>query len=100
MVWKPQRTLQSVSVDATVELDEFSEEQLLQALIDSRWISETEAEAIQKRAAVKEKTNVFFSSPEASELEEANDCLRRGNRREAIIHLERFLGRGWIGELQ
>lgn len=105
MAWKRQRTSQSVSVDADVDLDDFSEKQLLQALIDASWISEEEAEAIETRSSLKgaktaigalEKTDTL----DDAELHEARDQLRRGNKSEALIHLERFLGRDWIGELQ
>lgn len=97
MTWKVQRTSQRIDVDAN--LDDFDELQLLQALIDAKWITEGEASVIQKRAATKEKANVF-NSTDADELLEAGDHLRRGNRHEALIHLERFLGRDWIGALQ
>ncbi len=97
MSWKVQRTSQRIDVEAN--LDDFDELQLLQALIDAKWLTENEALAIQKRAATKEKANVFASA-DADELLEASDHLRRGNRHEALIHLERFLGRDWIGALQ
>lgn len=97
MNWKVQRTSRRVDVEAN--LDDFDELQLLQALIDAKWLTENEASAIQKRAATKEKTNVLASA-DADELLEASDHLRRGNRHEALIHLERFLGRDWIGALQ
>lgn len=100
MSWKRQRTSQSLEVSADVDLDDFSEEQLLQALIDSKWISEDEATAIQKRAATKERGSIFANGADADELHEASAYLRRGNRHEALIHLERFLGLDWIGELQ
>lgn len=106
MAWKRQRTSQNVSVDADVDLDQFSEKQLLQALIDASWISEEEAEVIETRSSVKgAKTGIgtlekAAALDEDDELYEARTQLRRGNKSEALIHLERFLGRDWIGALQ
>lgn len=99
MAWKRQSTSKSVDID--VELDEFDECELLQALIDARWISEDEAFSIKARASSTDKKSpVLTSGPDAEELAEANYCIRRGMKGEAIIHLERFLGRDWIGALQ
>lgn len=97
MAWKKQST--SISIDVDAYLDEFREEQLLQGLIDAKWISEQEAEAIRLRKATDDKRSVFQSS-DADELDEARDNLRRGRKTEALIHLERFLGREWSGLLQ
>lgn len=96
MVWKRKST--SISVDVDVDLDDFSETQLLQALIDAKWISEEEADAIEKRSSVKSDGTIFIKPD--TELLNATDCVRRGNKQEALIHLERFLGRDWIGVLQ
>jgi hypothetical protein len=105
MAWKRQRTSQSVSVNADVDLDDFSEKQLLQALIDASWISEEEAEAIETRSSAKGAKAAIGTLEKAAaldddELYEARTQLLRGNRSEALIHLERFLGRDWIGTLQ
>lgn len=97
MAWKIQRTSKSVSVD--VELDDFSNEELLQGLIDSKWVTETEAEAIRIRSS-KCASSSIFKSTDAEELDSARDELLRGRRSEALIHLERFLGREWQGVLQ
>lgn len=101
MVWKRKRT--DTSVDVEVSLDEFDETQLLQALIDAKWIDEKEAEAIEKRAsrtAVDSGKSIFSANvADAEELSEARDNLRRGRKAEALIHLERFLGREWSGML-
>ncbi|KAA0684569.1 hypothetical protein DTW90_36125 [Neorhizobium sp. P12A] len=99
MTWKRQRTTARIDVTANVDLDDFSEQQLLQALIDAKWISEEEAEAIEKRSASKSPVSIFVSSYD-DELSEARSNLRRGHRSEALIHLERYLGRDWIGVLQ
>ncbi|MCS0459487.1 hypothetical protein [Rhizobium favelukesii] len=98
MSWKRQRTSQRIDVEA--DLDDFDELQLLQALIDAKWISEDEAAAIEKRAATIAASAAIFASGGADDFQEATACLRRGNRHEALIHLERFLGRDWIGQLQ
>jgi hypothetical protein len=98
MAWKRQNTHTSVSVDC--DLADFSEEQLLQGLIDAKWVTEQEAEALRLRKAKDEKTPVVFAGTDVAELDEARDFLRRGNRSEAVIHLERFLGREWSGMLQ
>jgi hypothetical protein len=88
-----------MSVDVDVDLDDFSEKQLLQGLVDAKWITEQEAEAIEKRQSTKQGGGIL-ANPIDDELEEASSQLRRGNRSEALIHLERFLGRDWIGALQ
>lgn len=97
MAWKTQSTRTSVSTD--LDLDEFTAEQLLQGLIDARYLSEQEAEAIKMRKAKGDKPS-FPKDADAAELDEARDFLLRGNRSEALIHLERFLGREWSGMLQ
>lgn len=94
MAWRRQSTSTSVDVD----LDDFSTEQLLQALIDAKVISESEAESLSKRSAASERQNAFGVN-DADELYTARQYLMRGNRDEALIHLERFLGREWIGAL-
>ncbi|MGO8242993.1 hypothetical protein [Rhizobium johnstonii] len=99
MGWKRKDTSQNLSVYADIDLADFEEVQLVQALIDAKWLSEEEAEAIEKRASLKETRNIFVNSVD-DELDEARTQLRRGNKSEALIHLERFLGRDWIGELQ
>lgn len=96
MAWKNQRTHHSVDIDLS---DEFSCDQLLQGLINANWLSEAEAEAIQKRAATKEKASVIFAGSDADEIAEARSCIVRGQKIEALIHLERFLGREWSGRL-
>ncbi|MEY9098850.1 hypothetical protein ABIA24_001759 [Sinorhizobium fredii] len=98
MAWKRQST--SVSVDA--ELSDFDELQLLQGLIDAKWLSQAEAEAISARAKLAERSSPLNVSTGADfdTLDRARQYLRMGNRNEAIIHLERFLGREWMGALQ
>lgn len=95
MAWKRQDTSTSIDVD----LGDFSYAQLLQALIDGSVISESEAEQIQKRAKDLSKP-VLSKQPDTWELDVASEYLRRGNRDEAVLHLERYLGRDWVGTLQ
>ncbi|MGN7738275.1 hypothetical protein [Ensifer sp. 22564] len=94
MAWKRRSTSTSVDVD----LEDFDTEQLLQGLIDGKVISEAEAEMLSKRSSV-HAGQLEFSGAVADELTIARQYLHRGNREEAIIHLERFLGREWIGAL-
>ncbi|MQU72373.1 hypothetical protein [Sinorhizobium meliloti] len=96
MAWRRQST--SVSVD--VDLDDFDEMQLLQGLIDAKWISQAEAEAIAARASISERSINISTGADFDLLDRARQYLRMGNRQEAIIHLERFLGRDWMGALQ
>lgn len=96
MSWRRQSTI--VSVDA--DLDDFTEDQLLQGLIDANWLTEDEALVISTRAATKAKTPLQYGGHQADDLYEASRCLRAGRRSEALIFLERFLGRDWIGMLQ
>lgn len=95
MAWKRRSTSISASVDVDLDLDEFDTGQLLQALVDAKAISESEAEAISKRSSL--DSSLPFSGED--ELSIASQYIRRGNREEALIHLERFLGRDWIGAL-
>lgn len=96
MAWKRQYTSNSISVD--VDLDEFDELELLQGLINAKWISETEAEAISKRAKTRDVKAIPMDA-DGAELSCALDCIRIGQKHEALIHLERFLGREFMGRL-
>ncbi|MES0071865.1 hypothetical protein [Mesorhizobium sp. M0058] len=90
------------STSTEVDLSDFSRDQLLQALIDDDSISESEALAIMARRAGKEKVKPVLersSGSDFEELSEVRDELARGRRDEALIHLERFLGRGYAGSL-
>jgi len=99
MTWKRQRT--SHDVDVEVSLDEFSEEQLLQGLIDSKWITEVDAEAIKMRNKGGSLASASVSKIDdcGEELDKAKRCLRRGDKQEALHYLEQFLGREWYGVL-
>lgn len=105
MAWVAQKTARNVNVDAevTVDLSDFSELALLQALIDSDWINRAEAEAIQQRAKAKEQKAKPISGLGApidwEELTEACDWVARRRVDEAVFHLERALGREWYGLL-
>lgn len=96
--WKTRRTYTSVDI----ELNDFDKEQLLQALIDANWLTEEEAAAIALRASrkSKEKIPVVPDAALSEEYQIACDEMRSGRRHEAIVHVERYLGREWIGKLQ
>lgn len=98
MAWNRLATERHVYVDLQ---DDFTNPQLLQGLIDAGWISEIEAEAIVKRAAAKEKAAKVIEHQHdgRADLAIATDYLHRGLIAEARIHLERALGRDWIGVL-
>jgi hypothetical protein len=87
----------SVSID--VDLDEFSDEQILQYMVETKWLTEDEANSLKKRKRAGSAENVFATSG-IDEFVIANDYIRRGMRGEALIHLERFLGHDWYGKLQ
>lgn len=92
MAWKRERTTTYCGFD--MDLDEFSEEQLLQGLIDAKWLSEEEAEAIKQRARSKGESNVgFLKDMPPDDFEIARLEARRGRRSEALIYLSRALGR-------
>jgi hypothetical protein len=95
MTWRRQST--SVSVD--VDLDDFSCEQMLQGLIDAKWLTAEEASAITARSSSAEPLSIGLSDRQGDDLHDARRFLRMGNRQEALIYLERFLGRDWIGAL-
>lgn len=98
MNWRRQST--SSHVEFEVELSEFSEPQLLQRLIDAGWLSGDEAAAIQKRAKSNDSYALPFSTFDPDHLHDAHRAIMRNNRSEALHHLERFLGRDWLGRLQ
>lgn len=97
MTWRRQSTSVSASVD--VELDDFSCEQLLQGLIDAKWLTAEEASSIYARASSSTTTSIGLADRQADDLNDAQRFLRMGNREEALVYLERFLGREWIGAL-
>jgi hypothetical protein len=94
MSWKRQST--SVTVDAECGLDEFGTGQLLQELINRAIITEAAAAVLLRREGVEQLPKGI----DGNELCEAREELLRGRRREALIHLERALGREWLGALQ
>lgn len=101
--WQYQST--EISTDATVDVDlnDFSEDQLLQGLIDSGWLREEEAEIIRQRAENPKTSGpraILFANPfDADELEVATSELLGGRKGEALIRLERLLGHAWAGVL-
>lgn len=99
--WKRRSTEASVMVDVDVDLEEFSPEQLLQELINREYLTEELALAIvagRKDTAATAGIKARLSSNRA-DLEHAEDEIRRGRRNEALIHIERYLGREWTGQL-
>lgn len=106
MKWKCHSTSESVSVDAKVDLDEFRTASLLQELVNRGIINETEAAALLARESEKEpspllRKNVINAVGPIDEesLSVALEYAQRHNRAEALIHLERALGRDWNGML-
>ena len=96
MAWKRRST--STTVRAEVDLDEFGRAELLQALIDDRAITEAEAEAILGRPDLT-SSPIRARGSSGNDLELAGSALHRGDREDALIHVERHLGRDWIGRL-
>lgn len=96
-VWKSKGT--SCSVD--VEIDEFSEEQMLQGLIDAGWISKEEAAAIKARGGkLENRVSLGTVASENDDLYRAKTAIARGDKSEALHYIEYHLGRDWIGVLQ
>lgn len=101
MAWKRKPT--SITVDAEVDLNSFSDAQLLQALIYSGLLTEDEAEAILRRASDKSTTKpavLSSTSFDQDYLEDARRAAWCGRKDEALHYIEHFLGREWIGRLQ
>ena len=95
MAWKRRSTTTYTSID--VDLDGFDVEQLLQGLIDSHVLTEAEAEMIAARKPGAAANTLVLGEPD--ELSEARWHLAGGRKGEAVIHLERYLGREWLGVL-
>lgn len=93
MPWKRRST--SVWIDTDVHLDSFDTGQLLQELISRSIISETDATKLLER----EKPDFYQAPKEPEELDVARYELVNGRRGEAIVHIERALGREFIGRL-
>ncbi len=94
MGWQRKSTTQETYVE--IDLDDFEDDELLQELIDRKKITEAEAEAISLRNEFGDMS-IISSQPE--DLETARDALSRGDRAEALIFIERALGRDFIGRL-
>lgn len=94
MAWKRRSTFNRVEVEA--ELNDFDTDQLLQALIDRRLITEAEAERVLSREgdAIAPTYGLI-----ADELALARHEIYVGRRDEALIHLERALGSPFVGRL-
>lgn len=92
MAWKRKST--STTAYCDVDLAEFDEEQLLQGLIDAKWLSGDEAEAIRLRAGTSgAAVSGFLGELPSSDIERARVEARRGRADEARIYLARALGR-------
>lgn len=92
MAWQRQWT--SKTIDVEVDLEPFAPDELLQGLIDRKWITPDEAEAIRTRATSREKASERLhlnTCPDDIEL--ARTEALRGRRDEAMIYLARALGR-------
>lgn len=94
MAWKNRRTTKDVDVE--IDLDEFEPAELLQALINAKYLSNEEAERLLARGKAQERLDFDFSAGlDNAELDIAHDELVRGRKQEALVHLERALG--WRG---
>lgn len=93
MAWKP------VSTDAyiTVDLEEFDDEALIQELINREYLTECEAQRIFERDGMEEDWDV--PDVDMNEISTAWEYAARGNKAEALVHIERALGSEWIGRL-
>ncbi|PTM61868.1 hypothetical protein [Phreatobacter oligotrophus] len=95
--WKRRSTSADVYTTVEVDLDEFSDEQLLQELIDRGILTEGGAVALLNRPAG--NAQPAASAGGYPDLTRARDELAIGRRHEALIYVERYLGRDWIGRL-
>lgn len=94
MAWKRRSTCNRVEVEA--ELNDFDTDQLLQALIDRRAITEAEAERVLSRESDAIKPTYGLV---ADEIALARHEIHIGRRDEALIHIERALGSPFLGRL-
>lgn len=90
MAWKTVST----DADITVDLEEFNDAQLLQELIARGYIDESEADRIVNRVV-----NSIVNDTDYSEIAAAWEYASRGDKNEALVHIERALGNEWIGRL-
>lgn len=99
--WKRARTSQEVCTYVDVDLVDFETNELLQALIDRKAITEADALRILRKEAVEEASSGSAGTMAGTmdELAIAEEEIKRGRREEALIHLERGLGGPWIGRL-
>ena len=100
MTWERRYTRREVETSVDVDLDDFDERELLQQLIDVGWLTEAEAVAITARASKKTESPVLDGARiDAVALDDALADITCGRRQEALIRLERALGREWVGRL-
>lgn len=97
MVWKKIKA--STSVDVEIDIDEVDTPTLLQALLNRGALRESEAESIAERRENDFATSGYPPPLEADDLGIAVDEIRRGNRQEALIWIERALGGDFVGRL-
>jgi hypothetical protein len=93
MGWQRKSTTQETYVE--IDLDDFEDDELLQELIDRNKITEAEAKAINARKDFCAER--IFPEPEG--VKTAREALLRGDKSEALIFIERALGRDFIGRL-
>lgn len=88
-------------INVDIDISEFAPEQMLQGLVDAKWLSSDEMHLIAKRAEDREKQPLRFSyGPlDLDEVDFAAAEIAAGRRAEALIHIERALGSNWIGVL-
>jgi hypothetical protein len=92
--WVRQSTCKDVDVE--VDLEDFSNAEILQELIDRDLISEAAALQLLKPDGQPEIRKPHFH---AADYESAFDRAMRGQKSDALHFLERALGTEWIGAL-
>lgn len=99
-MWKRRSTSSTTSVD--VDLNDFDSEQLLQGLIDDKWITEDEAADIVARSKWSRGGSVGEVNLDGERFDRirlANHEILAGRRNEALHHIEEALGGDFIGRL-
>lgn len=89
----------SVCVDVDVDLDDFDDDDLLDELVSRGTITRPEARAISDRYTADEEPHAVRHAFDPEDVEWIRRDLIGGRREEALISIERLLGREFIGLL-